>query len=178
MCATTGLTLEAFDAWWKDQTASRLPGLEGTRLAQLKGSAEVLRDEWGVPHIYAGDDEDLFFAYGYAMAQDRLWQMDYLRRKATGRLAEVLGPAALPQDVLARTVGINRIAAGEVGRLPSVTIGRLQAFSEGINSLIQESEDHPPMKTTLRLSSTSWTTGPSRGRRWTRSPSGPSSAGT
>ena len=146
VCAATGLTLEAFDAWWKDQTASRVPRSDGTGSAQLKGSAEVLRDEWGVPHIYAGIDEDLFFAYGYAMAQDRLWQLDYLRRKATGRLAEVLGPAALPRDVLARTVGINRIAAREVDQLPSPTLRRLQAFSAGINSLMQESEDRPPIE--------------------------------
>ena len=122
------------------------PSSGGTRRAQLKGGAEVLRDQWGVPHIYAGGDWDLFFAYGYAMAQDRLWQLDYFRRKTTGRLAEILGAGALQQDVLARTVGINRIAAQEVDRLPSVTIGRLQAFSEGINAVIRESEDLPPIE--------------------------------
>ena len=72
------------------------------------------RDALGIPHIYAGSDADLFFGFGFAMAQDRLFQLDYLRRKAQGRLAEVLGSTALESDVLARTVGLNRIAQVEL----------------------------------------------------------------
>jgi penicillin amidase len=68
----------------------------------LSGDVEVIRDRWGVPHIYAGSAEDLFFAQGYVTAQDRLWQMEMWRRAAEGRLAEILGPAALPRDRQAR----------------------------------------------------------------------------
>ena len=64
----------------------------------LRAPVEVIRDEWGVPHIYAGNDDDLFFAQGYVMAQDRLWQMEMWRRWHEGRLAEIFGPEALPYD--------------------------------------------------------------------------------
>lgn len=64
----------------------------------LRQPVEVVRDEWGVPHIYAANDEDLFFAQGYVMAQDRLWQMEMWRRWHEGRLAEIFGPEALDYD--------------------------------------------------------------------------------
>src|SRR6187397_910856 len=61
----------------------------------LTGNVEVIRDTWGVPHIYAQNQDDLFFAQGYVMAQDRLWQMDMWRRIGMGETAEVLGPEAV-----------------------------------------------------------------------------------
>ena len=67
-------------------------------LPGLDAPVEIIRDEWGVPHIYAENDHDLFFAQGYVMAQDRLWQMEMWRRWHEGRLAEIFGPAALPYD--------------------------------------------------------------------------------
>ena len=70
----------------------------------LQQSVEVLRDRWGVPHIYARNTHDLFFAQGYIAALDRLWQIDMWRRMGTGKLAEVLGPSALRRDRLARAV--------------------------------------------------------------------------
>src|SRR5262249_13244045 len=80
-------------------------------LAEIDGSlqvpglhqpVDVIRDEWGVPHIYAQNTEDLFFAQGYVRAQDRLWEMEWWRRELEGRLAEVLGPSAFERDRLAR----------------------------------------------------------------------------
>ena len=68
----------------------------------LRAPVEVIRDEWGVPHIYAQNDDDLFFAQGYVMAQDRLWQMEMWRRWREGRLAEIFGPEALDYDRRAR----------------------------------------------------------------------------
>ena len=88
-------------------SAQSLDGLATASLAQISGeldvpglqaSVEILRDEWGVPHIYAQNDDDLFFAQGYVMAQDRLWQMEMWRRWHEGRLAEIFGPEALPYD--------------------------------------------------------------------------------
>jgi penicillin G amidase len=73
-------------------------------LAQLAGTiefpdrlqpVEILRDRWGIAHIYAGTTRDLFFAQGFVAAQDRLWQMEMWRRAGEGRLAEILGPGAL-----------------------------------------------------------------------------------
>ncbi|MEO6213084.1 MAG: penicillin acylase family protein, partial [Vicinamibacterales bacterium] len=80
-----------------------LSRIEGTLVAEgLKRTVRIVRDRWGVPHIYAQSTADLFFAQGYVMAQDRLWQMEMWRRAGEGRLAEVLGPAALPRDRQAR----------------------------------------------------------------------------
>src|SRR5690606_8518401 len=76
----------------------------------VRASATIQRDLRGVPHISASDPYDLFFAHGYAQAQDRLWQMDYLRRWAHGRLSEVLGPEKLTEDIVARTLGITELS--------------------------------------------------------------------
>jgi penicillin G amidase len=81
-----------------------------------------------------------------AMAQDRLWQLDYYRRKATGRLAEILGAEALPQDILARTVGLNRIAAQEVTQLPAETLALLEAFAQGLNLVMEASRNQLPIE--------------------------------
>ena len=120
-----GMSRDEFDRWWSEQLSARLPNMGGSRTLDQVGNVEIFRDGLGTPHIYAGSDQDLFFGYGFAMAQDRLWQMDYLRRKALGRLSEVLGPSGLGLDATARIVGINRIASEEVGRLPDKTKRRL-----------------------------------------------------
>ncbi|HIC16011.1 MAG TPA: penicillin acylase family protein [Gemmatimonadetes bacterium] len=139
-----GLSREQFEEWWSEQLAARVPSTRGVRTASA--NAEILRDKWGIPHIYADRDDDLFFAYGYAMAQDRLWQLDYLRRKALGRLSEVLGPSSLEVDTVSRTVGMRQLAEAEVHRLPGQTHARLDAFSNGIDAFISESADLLPIE--------------------------------
>ena len=89
------------------------------------------------------------FGYGFATGQDRLWQLDYLRRKATGRLSEVLGPSGIELDTIARTVGISRIAAAEANRLPDLTLRRLKAFADGINGAMEEARDRLPVEFAL-----------------------------
>src|SRR5262245_52910651 len=82
-----------------------LPVVEGTvKVAGLDAPVEVVRDAHAVPHIKAASFEDAIFAQGFVHAQDRLWQMDFRRRLGAGRLAEVLGSAALPTDRLIRTL--------------------------------------------------------------------------
>src|SRR5438094_2744748 len=71
-------------------------------LPGLKERVEILRDRWGVPHIYAQSQDDLFFAQGFVCAQDRLFQMDLWRRLARGETAELLGKERLEGDRLAR----------------------------------------------------------------------------
>jgi penicillin amidase len=87
-----------------DQLArTSLATLEGTiSVPGLTDEVEVLRDRWGVPHIYARNQDDLFFAQGYVTAQDRLWHMEMTRRVAQGRVAEIVGPSAVPYDRLVR----------------------------------------------------------------------------
>ena len=141
-----GMTPEDFDTWWPGQLRARLPDLEGSRTLDGVAKVEIFRDERGTPHIYAGSDDDLFFGYGFAMGQDRLWQLDYLRRKAMGRLSEILGPSRLELDTIARTVGTNRTAAEEAERLPEVTVRRLEAMARGINAAMEEARGRLPIE--------------------------------
>ncbi|MBW8884006.1 MAG: penicillin acylase family protein [Planctomycetia bacterium] len=129
ICKTDGCSRAEFDAWWKSEAASRAPRCTGDIAAAVKSNATIQRDRWGIPHIFGDNQHDLYFAYGLVMAQDRLFQLDYLRRKGLGRLAEILGSDGLQFDLIVRTVGLNRIAAAELSRLPSETREVLEAFS-------------------------------------------------
>ncbi len=146
ICADAGISREEFESWWESDAATRLPKLSSAPNSSIGAEVEIVRDQWGIPHIFTRSDQDLFFGYGVAMAQDRLWQMDYLRRKAMGRLSEILGREALELDTVVRTVGINRIAAKEVERLAADTLKLLEAFSAGINLVIEQSRDRPPVE--------------------------------
>ena len=84
--------------------ASEAVRAEQHTLSGLKQTVEIFRDRWGVPHIYAQNRDDLFFAQGYITAVDRLFQLDLWRRAGTGKLAEVLGPNFIPRDRIARLV--------------------------------------------------------------------------
>lgn len=144
--ASTGLSDGQMTDWWQTECASRVPSMTGSLPAAVTESVEIVRDEQGIPHIFAANDTDLFLGLGVAMAQDRLWHLDYLRRKSTGRLAEILGADALPNDVLARTVGLNRIAAAEVAALPPETLALLEALARGINLVIENSREALPIE--------------------------------
>src|SRR5215469_16151124 len=109
------------------------------------GRVEILRDHAGVPHVYAGSTPDLYFGLGIAMAQDRLWQMDRLRRRALGRQAEILGPAHLASDIAHLTVGIDKIAAREADSMDEATRSVVAALVAGINRRIElMGRDLPP----------------------------------
>jgi penicillin G amidase len=99
---------------------------------------EILRDRAGVPHVYGTTTADVYFGLGYAMAEDRLWQMDRLRRRAYGRQAEILGPAYVDSDLLHRAVGITSIAAAEVEANDDATRDILESFVAGINRYIDQ----------------------------------------
>ncbi len=146
VCDAAGMSRQQFDNWWSSQIRFRAPVAEGRHQLGVKSPVEIERDSWGIPHISAGNDEDLFFGYGFAMAQDRLFQLDYLRRKGRGRLSEILGPDGLESDLLARTVGLAGIASEEQKRLPAEVAQRLQAFSAGINAVIECSRASLPIE--------------------------------
>ena len=141
-----GLTDADFEAWWNQELQRRLAVIDGQASGPVGAAVEIQRDASGLPHIYAQNESDLFVGYGYAMAQDRLFQMDFLRRRALGRLAEILGPEAFDYDVLVRTVGLHRIAADETARLPAETASRYEAFATGVNAFIDECRDLPPIE--------------------------------
>ena len=146
VCTAAGLTAGEFEAWWDRETKRRVAVIEGEASGPVGAAVEIQRDASGMPHIHAEAESDLFVGYGYAMAQDRLFQMDYLRRQALGRLSEVLGPEAYDYDLLARTVGLHRIAEEETARLPAETAARYEAFASGVNAFIEACQDLPPIE--------------------------------
>src|SRR5258706_7741233 len=81
-----------------------------TSITGLGSKVKVYFDDYGVPHIFAESESDMYFAMGYMHAQDRLWQMDLTRRVAEGKLAEIMGGKVLEFDKLFRTIGINKFA--------------------------------------------------------------------
>ncbi len=146
ICTAAGISRDEFDRWWGECVRQRVPLIEGARKAAVSSAVEIHRDSAGVPHIIADNDADLFYGFGFAMAQDRLFQLDYLRRKGAGRLEEILGAEGLDSDVVARTVGLNRIAADEWLQLPDETRALLTSFSDGINAFINQSGDRLPVE--------------------------------
>ncbi len=104
------------------------------KLRGLRGETEIIRDRWGVPHIYAANLHDLFFAVGYAQAQDRLWQMEFNRRLGSGTLSEVLGEPALEFDRLIRRVGFRRLAEVDWRDGEATERAVLEAFTAGVNA--------------------------------------------
>jgi penicillin amidase len=139
VCQAAGISREEFAARWRKEIAARVPACSGTRSAAVKSAVRIVRDKSGIPHVFADNDSDLFFGFGYATAKDRLFQLDYLRRRALGRLAEVLGPEGLELDLVARTIGLHLVAEQEWESLPDETRRLLVAFTSGINALIHDS---------------------------------------
>ena len=135
-----------------------LPTLDGTaRVAGLSGQAEILRDEDGIVTIRAANPEDAARALGYAHAQDRLWQMDMMRRTAAGRLSEVIGARTLNFDRLMRGLGFYRLAEINLERLSVPARTLLEAYAEGVNALLAQPDLRlPPEFHVLRYEPEPW----------------------
>lgn len=115
------------------------PAVDGTvTVSGLNDRVTVIRDEMGIPHIYASNPEDLLFAQGYTHAQDRFWQMDFWRHIGAGRLAELLGEPALEADLFLRTLGWERIAQAQYEASSPEEKALLEAYAEGINAYLAE----------------------------------------
>jgi penicillin amidase len=131
---TAGLAIVAAGAWW--WARGSLPRLAGEwRLAELTAPVEVLHDAHLVPHVYARDPDDAWFAVGVLHARDRAWQMELYRRAAAGRLSEVLGEAALDADKRLRTLGLAGAAAAELDRLPPDVRAALERYAAGVSAV-------------------------------------------
>src|SRR5271170_3150103 len=102
----------------------------------LHEPVQVLRDTWGVAHVYAKNQHDLFFAQGVVAAQDRLFQMELWKRAGQGRLSEILGPTALPRDITARALQYRGDMQKEYASYSADTKTILTAFTDGINAYI------------------------------------------
>jgi penicillin amidase len=107
-------------------------------LSGLKDTVSIIRDVYGVPHIYARNITDLFFAQGYVHAQDRFWQMDFWRHIGKGQLAELFGKPEVTNDEWLRMMGWARIAQVEVQQLDSTSRSILEAYSSGVNAYLAD----------------------------------------
>lgn len=123
----------------------------------LAAEVEVWRDSLAVPHIWAESEADLYFAQGYVHAQDRLWQMEMLRRVAEGRLSEIFGERTLDSDRFLRTLGMWRAAADAERTLDPEERRLLEAYAAGVNAWIESNDGLPPEFRVLRFRPEPWT---------------------
>ncbi|MFX0126105.1 MAG: penicillin acylase family protein [Candidatus Hodarchaeota archaeon] len=128
----------------------RLPKISGKlELPGLLDTVEVIRDKFGIPHIYANNTHDLYFAQGFVHAQDRLWQMELNRRTATGRLSEIFGDLALDTDRTTRTFGFARLGQKDWENADNEVRAGFQAYSDGVNAFLQHPSSKLPIEFTL-----------------------------
>jgi penicillin G amidase len=153
LCEQEGWSRDRFDDWWADRLRER--SLEGRSRDESAGTlpigaaVEILRDGRGIPHIFAGDDHDLFVGYGYAMAQDRLFQLDLQRRKGHGTVAALIGPEGVEMDRVAHTIDLPALAAAELERMDPGTRALLDAFAEGVEGAARDCADALPIEYAL-----------------------------
>ncbi|PYT64316.1 MAG: penicillin acylase family protein, partial [Acidobacteria bacterium] len=134
--------------WWF--VYRPLPQLDGSiSLPGLQHEVTVDRDRWGVPHIRAASVEDLAEAQGYVMAQDRLWQMDLLRRLARGQLSEILGLRTLATDRDFHTLGLGRAADRDATLLEPEAHKIIEAYARGVNQFIEQHQNNLPLEFSL-----------------------------
>lgn len=151
VCVWLAIQPSAQPASLKDLAVQALAQLDGdVNVAGLQRDVRVLRDRWGIPHIYAASTDDLFFAQGYVVAQDRLWQMEMWRRAAEGRMAEVLGPGEIARDKQARLLKYRGpFTDAELTSYHPEGRRIVRAFVSGINAYIRDHADHLPIEFTL-----------------------------
>lgn len=115
-------------------------------LPGLHKPVEIYRDDYAVPHIRAQDEHDLIFAAGYVQAQDRLWQMDLMRRTGEGRLSEILGASTIEYDRLFRTLNLTLVAKNISAQAHPATRQLLQDYADGVNAFIAGNRGRYPVE--------------------------------
>lgn len=151
------ITAAATAAGWAWLSSSASPARGKLALPGLAAPIEVLRDEHGVPHIFADSEEDAVSALGWVHAEDRLAQMETTRRLGAGRLAEVAGPSALPSDRWMRVVGLYRLAEMQYPRLSVRSRKLLDAYARGVNAWLAARDGPlPPEFLLLRITPEPW----------------------
>ncbi len=127
-----------------------LPQLDGSiSLPGLQKEVTVERDNWGVPHIRAASLVDAVQAQGYIMAQDRLWQLDLMRRASRGQLSEIVGPLALKSDKQFRTFGFSRAADRDYAAMDKDSRALMEAYARGVNVFIEQHQNNLPLEFSL-----------------------------
>jgi penicillin amidase len=124
-----------------------VPEYEGEIIVPgLENKVTVYRDERGMPHIYAGNEHDLYFAVGFITAQERLWQMDLIRRSSTGRLSEVFGKSYVQADMFSRCLGIKEKSRIVLKNEDTEILDCLQAYTDGVNNFIERAGKNLPVE--------------------------------
>jgi penicillin amidase len=151
------LSLALLGAWWIARRT--LPQLDGVvSLPELKEEVTVERDRWGIPRIRARSLVDLVTAEGFVVAQDRLWQMDLLRRVAAGELSEIFGASTLELDRENRTLGLRAAAEREAASMNAEMKSLIEAYARGVNRFILERQANLPIEfQILRYQPRPWT---------------------
>jgi len=133
--------------WAHHAATANLPQIDGAiHLPGLTAPVQVRRDGHGVPHIDAATQDDMLFAQGYVTAQDRLFQMDALRRNSSGELAEILGPSMVEHDKLQRVYQFRSIAERIYANLTEADRHRFEVYSSGVNLYIQQNLNNLPVE--------------------------------
>src|SRR5512135_421044 len=155
-------------SWWQ-KTLVGVAGLAGLAggayymlmhrpLPKVKGEisfpglhepVEIITDRYGVPHIYAQNEDDLYFAQGYIHASERMWQLELNRRISSGRLSEIFGDLALETDRFARRLGMHRAANDAVKQMPEHSKRILDAYAQGVNAYITRNQNKLPVEFTI-----------------------------
>ena len=156
-----GRFLSPFHGFWRNAETGDPAAERKLRLKGLREPVTVHYDHRRVPHVFAQNDRDLFFAQGYVTAKDRLWQMEFQTAAAAGRLAEILGSGALERDRYQRRVGLvygARNTLGEIMAEPQ-TRSSVTAFTEGVNAYINSlrPRDYPIEYKLLGYDPETWT---------------------
>jgi len=119
--------------------------VESLTVTGLRAPVEIIRDRSGIPHIYAGNEHDLFFAQGYNAARDRLFQLEIWRRQATGTMSALVGRRELARDVGARLFRFRGDMERELGHYHAHGPAIIQAFVDGVNAYISVTERDPKL---------------------------------
>lgn len=128
----------------------RRPLLKGEIFLEgLAEPVEIVRDKFGIPHIFALNERDLYFGLGYISAEDRLYQMDLFKRLATGTMAEIYGEDLLNMDWWSRTIGFKRIAERSLPQLDKDGKSMVSFYCQGINKYIEKNKNRLPLEFSL-----------------------------
>ncbi|HEY6376185.1 MAG TPA: penicillin acylase family protein, partial [Edaphobacter sp.] len=144
-----GIIIAFFAArhWAQRALHESLPQLDGTlSVPGLSAPVTIQRDTHGVPHIRAASLDDLIIAQGYVTAQDRLWQMDTLRRFVSGDMAEVFGKSMIPHDRIQRTLQIREAADRAYAAFPPDQMRWLELYTTGVNASMEAQRAHLPLE--------------------------------
>jgi len=134
-----------------------LPRLEAEiQVSGIGAAVEILRDRYGVPHIFAAAERDAHFALGFVHAQDRLWQLEMNRRIGAGRLSELIGAGGLETDRFMRTLGLRRAAQANHAHLDEDARATLDAYAAGVNAFLATRPVLPPEFLFLRVRPEPW----------------------